>query len=448
MKSLVLQLYRFAVVAVIAWLIRDVAVRQRIQGESPLMASEVVAFLPTAHALRPDDSARDGLFVLDRAGRELGYVVRTQPRCRDIIGYAGVTNALIVLDPNWKILGLQIYASEDTTSYVHDISIDRRFLKKWNALTWDAAADLGLKAAGIEGVSGATMTSMAIAQSVKARLRLSRDELAARVPLRFAWRDYAMLLVLAVAALIAFGKPERRHRWKRPYQIALIVYVGFIAGDLIAQKLFVGWTRAGIPWTTAPGLVLLAAAALIVPWTTGKPFYCHHICPHGAAQELTWNFRLMVGRALRARLTGSPPTEPDEEHPSRQKYPAPAPALSASVIRGLENLPAGLIVLTLVVALLAIPLDLAGIEPFAAYIVRSAGIATLVVAAVGLIASFFVPQAYCRFGCPTGALLNFVRHRGTTDRFSRRDFAALALVALAVLLNWKHLSVIFWLQGL
>ena len=26
------------------------------------------------------------------------------------------------------------------------------------------------------------------------------------------------------------------------------------------------------------------------------------------------------------------------------------------------------------------------------------------VAAVGLIAAFFVPQAYCRFGCPTGAL--------------------------------------------
>ncbi len=419
MKQLALQLYRFAVVAAIAWLIRDVAVRQRIQGESPVTASEVVKFLPDAATLRADDSARDGLFVLDRAGRELGYVVRTQPRCRDIIGYAGVTDTLVVLDRDWKIIGLAIHASEDTASYVRDIALDRKFLKKFNSLSWDAAADLDLKAAGIEGVSGATMTSMAIAQSVKARLKLSRDELAAPVPLRFAWRDWGMLVVLAAAALMAFGKPEWRHRWKRPYQIALIVYVGLIAGDLLAQKLFAGWSRAGIPWTTAPGLVLLATAALVVPWVTAKPFYCHHVCPHGAAQELIGQVR-----------------------PSRFQLTLPA-----GVIRGLEYLPAGFLLLTLVVTLLALPLDLAGLEPFAAYIVRSAGVATLVVAALGLVASFFVPQAYCRFGCPTGALLNFVRRRGATDRFSRRDAAALALVAVALALNWNYLSILLWIKG-
>lgn len=419
MKRLALQLYRFAVVAAIAWLIRDVAVRQRIQGESPVTAAEVVSLLPGAVSLRPDDSARDGLFVLDRAGRELGYVVRTQPACRDILGYAGVTDTLVVLDRGWKILGLKIHSSEDTASYVQDIAIDRRFLKKWNGLTWDAAADLDLKAAGIEGVSGGTMTSMAIAQSVKARLQLNRDQLVSAVPLRFAWRDYAMLVVLAAAALMAFGRPAWRHRWKRPYQFALIIYVGLIAGDLLAQKLFVGWARAGIPWTTAPGLVLLTAAALLVPFATGKPLYCHHLCPHGAAQELLAHYR-----PTRFQIT-----------------------LSAPVIRSLEYLPSGFLVLTLIVACLALPLDLAGLEPFAAYIIRSAGVVTLTVAAVGLVASFFVPQAYCRFGCPTGALLNFVRTRGATDRFSRRDLAALALVTLAALLNWKYLAVIFWIKG-
>jgi polyferredoxin len=228
-----------------------------------------------------------------------------------------------------------------------------------------------------------------------------------------------MLIVLAAAALMAFGPPAFRHRWKRPYQFALVLYVGLIAGDLLAQKLFVGWSRSGIPWTTAPGLVLLAAAALLVPFTTGKPLYCHQICPHGAAQEL-----LSHVRPARWQIT-----------------------LSAPVIRGLENLPFAFLLLTLIVALTAIPLDLAGLEPFAAYIVRSAGLATLVVAAVGLLAACFVPQAYCRFGCPTGALLNFVRARGPTDRFSRRDTAALLLVGLAALLNWQYLPLILWLKG-
>jgi polyferredoxin len=155
-----------------------------------------------------------------------------------------------------------------------------------------------------------------------------------------------------------------------------------------------------------------------VPFTTGKPLYCHHVCPHGAAQELLSHYR-----PTRFQIT-----------------------LSAGVIRGLEQLPFALLFFTLVVALLALPFDLAGLEPFAAYVIRSAGVATLAVAAVGLVASFFVPQAYCRFGCPTGALLNFVRARGATDTFSRRDFAALVLVGFAVALNFHHLTVLRWFQ--
>ena len=142
LRAFALQFYRFAVVATIAWLIRDVAVRQRIQGDSPVTAAEITSLLPGAATLRPDDSARDGLFALDREGRELGYVVRTQPACRDIIGYAGTTDALVVLDRDWRILGLKIHSSEDTESYIKDITVDRRFLKKWNGLTWDAAAAL------------------------------------------------------------------------------------------------------------------------------------------------------------------------------------------------------------------------------------------------------------------------------------------------------------------
>ena len=418
-KRFFLQLYRLGVVCVIVWLVRDLAVRQRTQGDSPIGVDEVKGFFPEAAWLRPDDSARDGLFILDRRQRELGYVVRTQPQCQDIIGYAGVSDVLIVLDPAWKIVGLKVHASEDTRDYVENVELDRRFLKKWNGLAWNAAAELDLQKAGIEGVSGATMTSMAMARSVKARLQLSRDEIVGRPPLRWGWRDSGMLVVLALAAVMAFGRPEWRHRWKRPYQIALIVYVGLVAGDLVAQKLVVGWARGGVPWTTAPGLVLLVAAALLVPWATRVPFYCHHVCPHGAAQEL-------IGRVRPKRWRWMP---------------------RADMLRALEFLPSGLLVLTLVVSMLAVPLDLAGIEPFAAYVVRSAGWATLTIAGVGLAASFFIPQAYCRFGCPTGALLSFVRTRGVTDKFSPRDGVALGLVVVAVILNWKFLSIITWVKG-
>src|SRR5438045_2522249 len=120
LKQIALQLYRLAVVGVIVWLVRDLALRQRTHGDSPIRVEEISGLLPGASALRPDSAERDGLFVLDRRGRELGYVVRTQPQCRDIIGYSGVTDALIVLDAQWKILGLKVHASDDTREHVQD----------------------------------------------------------------------------------------------------------------------------------------------------------------------------------------------------------------------------------------------------------------------------------------------------------------------------------------
>jgi hypothetical protein len=79
-----------------------------------------------------------------------------------------------------------------------------------------------------------------------------------------------------------------------------------------------------------------------------------------------------------------------------------------------------------------LPFNLAAIEPFDAYVPRVAGGATLTIAVVGLLASLLEPMAYCRYGCPTGAVLNYVRRRGVGDGFQKRDLAALALLALAL----------------
>ena len=59
--------------------------------------------------------------------------------------------------------------------------------------------------------------------------------------------------------------------------------------------------------------------------------------------------------------------------------------------------------------MLSLPVSLVDIEPFDAWVFRVAGWATITVAIVGLVASLFVPMAYCRYGCPTGALLKFLQ---------------------------------------
>jgi thiamine biosynthesis lipoprotein len=52
-----------------------------------------------------------------------------------------------------------------------------------------------------------------------------------------------------------------------------------------------------------------------------------------------------------------------------------------------------------------------------------------IIAVVGLVASLFVPFAYCRYGCPTGELLRLVKSGGGHDKVQQRDLVAVGLVA-------------------
>jgi thiamine biosynthesis lipoprotein ApbE len=253
----------------------------------------------------------------------------------------------------------------------------------------------------IEGVSGATQTARAVAGGLQRGLAA---ELKAQAPAP-SWRprprDWALAGVVAGALLMAFT-PLRGHRWIRvAWQLLLVGYVGLANHDLLSLALLAGWAANGVALKAAPGLVLLAAAALLVPWSTRRQLYCHQICPHGAAQQLL---------LLRRRWT--PP---------------------ARLAQALENLPGVLLGFALLTLLLGWQVNLAALEPFDAWVWSTAGVVTIVIAGVGLAASLFVPQAYCRFGCPTGALLNFIRSAGSADHWGRRDWTALALVAAGLM---------------
>jgi hypothetical protein len=413
-----LQLYRLGILVAIAWIIRAHHVRLRIEGHAPIELSEVRAVFPTAAELRPDAGGRAGMWVHDEAGAPLGYVLRTSPHTDGIIGYRGWTDTLVAFDPASRVVGVRVRSSQDTTDHVRDVVEDRHFLKLWNGKPWDEVARTPPLEAGIEGVSGATMTSMAIAEGVQRRLQAADSALAVTLPpFRIRARDAGLAAIVAAGCVLAFTGTYGRRWLRRGFQALVVAYIGFINGDLLAQSLFVGWAQSGAPWRTAPGLVLLAAAALAVPWATGRPLYCQQLCPHGAAQE--W---------LHARA------------PRRWRI-----SLPKDFAAGLRWLPALLLALVIIVCVLVLPIDLAHLEPFDAYLLTAAGAATIAIAVAGLIASLFVPMAYCHYGCPTGALLEFLRSRGRADHFTRRDVAAAFLVALAFVLAWKYQAIHAWM---
>src|SRR5947209_1752349 len=156
-----LQLYRLAVLVAIAWIIREHHVRLQIGGDAPITLGEVQSIYPSAAYLAPDSGERRGMFVHGAKGAPLGYVLRTMPDVEKIIGYRGWTDTLVAFDPALHVIGVRIRSSLDTKEHVEDVQTDRYFMKTWNGKPWDAVARTTPEAAGIEGVSGASMTSMA-----------------------------------------------------------------------------------------------------------------------------------------------------------------------------------------------------------------------------------------------------------------------------------------------
>ena len=110
--------------------------------------------------------------------------------------------------------------------------------------------------------------------------------------------------------------------------------------------------------------------------------------------------------------------------------------LSAKVTRMLETIPILLLAVVAVAAIGHFSFSLVNLEPFDAYLFRIAGWITLTIAVVGLAASAFVPMAYCRFGCPTGAMLNLLIPGSAQSGLNKRDYLALLLLGLALVCRW------------
>lgn len=398
--------------AAIAWLVRDKHATMRVQGDWPITVSEVQVFLPEASRLRADGPPRNGLVILDAAGKGIGYAVRTMPEARNVVGYSGPTDALVVFDGDDKVAGVAIRHSYDTPSHVRDVAGDFYFMERWNGRTWDEIAGFDdFMAEGIYAVSGASRTSEALMEGITVRLA-GEDVQRVSGGMRFGWRDGALAAFVLGGCLFAFWKRKSFQNWRWVYSMLTIAILGLVLGDLLAQSLLVGWAESRIPWEATPGVVLLAASAFLVPWFTRQPVYCQFICPHGNLQR--WMMKVI---------------------PARWKRPLPGEGKWI-----LRWIPPFFLAVVLMVSFWQLELDLAGIEPFDAYLLRSAGIATIAVALVGLAFSLFFPMAYCKFGCPTGWLLEFVRRRSGKGKFEERDGIGIALLALAIALHQDWLS--------
>ena len=383
------------------------AEKQASRFPNPIQIEEVQEHIPTASQLIPSATHPSLLEILDINGTKIGQAGRSSPHADQIIGYQGPVDSLFVFDTNDSLTGMKIRSSFENEPYADYPNEDAYFASLFTGRSIAQLADMNLTEEEVEGVSGATMTSMAMAEGiVKTATSWEQEKLLNQETkksfINWKARDYGSLAVILLAGFVAFNKRGKNKFFRLSLQVLLVFYLGLVNGDILSQALFAGWAQSGVPWERAPILALLTLAALLVPMTTGKAFYCHQLCPHGAAQQ--WMRKL-------------------NQKPVR---------LPQKLDRVLKFLPFGLLGLVVFFAFTNSVHLVAFLEPFDAYVWEVAGGITIAIALLSLLASAFVPMAYCRYGCPTGAMLKLFEFRKNDPGWTRRDYLSLGLLGLSI----------------
>jgi len=389
----------------------------RFDAGAPALA-DLRSLFPAAAAIAVDPGDPSVIRVAAADGGPLGWALRTSPAADRVLGYQGPTDALVGFDAEGRVCGVAVLASYDNEPYVGYVRDDAGFRGVYRGMPLEELAGVPPDRTGVEGVSGATMTSQAVAAGIVRAAAARRDRAAAppsgggiaAALFGGGWPaidgpQWGAIAVIVAGCVTAFTGLKGGWFGRVALPVAVLAYLGFGAGALVSMAQLLGWAQAGVPRGAAV-LAVLAAAALVPPPTTRRNVYCSHLCAHGAAQQLLVRF-----------------ARPRRSVPGRLRP-------------WLATLPWALLATAIVAAAGHLPIDLVDLEPFDAYLPAVAGTATLVLFAASLVASLFVPMAYCRHGCPTGALLDHLRLHRRSDRVTWRDGVLLGCLAVAAAIHW------------
>ena len=383
---------------------------------------DIQKIFPQADHLRFDAGDASVINVYNAGDIPLGWALRTSPAADSMIGYQGPTDTLVGFDTTGTVIGLCVLQSFDNEPYVGYVRDDRHFKSHFIGQTFESLSKNDQHSPFTEGVSGATMTSQAIAEAIitaahSAHKTQSTSSFVQQLSSRLRAIDgpqWGALLVILCGLVIGFTRLRGHWVGRIAFPLVVFTYLGFGAGALLSQAQLWGWATHGIP-QAAPVLLLLSIIAIVTPATTGRNLYCTQLCAHGAAQQLLKismpNRQGGIVSRLRTRI--------------------------APILKQLRWLPWTLFILCLLITVLDAHIPLVDFEPFDAYLPTVAGTAAIVIFILSLAVSSVSPMAYCRHACPTGALLSFVRVNHNSFKVTWQDGILCGCFLLAVVTAWS-----------
>lgn len=312
------------------------------------------------------------------------FVVNTRVLAKDVQGYGGPVPLKIHIDKDGRLTAIEAEPNAESPSFFDRA---KELFSRWQGKTIDEAM-----AEDVDAVSGATFSSKAIIRNVQRGLadakqhgladggKGAQKESAERT-VATGWTlgsIVALIAVLLGAVVPLFTNNRRLHLVQL---VVNVVVLGLWTGTFVSYTLFLrlfagGVSLSAIGTLAAPLLMLIVA--LLYPLAGRSGHYCAHVCPFGSAQEL-------AGKLSRRKLRITP--------------------RMLRVLTALRNLLWGVLMALLLTGTCTAWIDY---ELFTAFIYSSASVWVIVLAMLFLVLSVWVPRPYCRFVCPTGALMKSV----------------------------------------
>ena len=321
------------------------------------------------------------------------FVVNTKPLAKDVQGYGGPVPLKIHIKDG-RVAAVEAEPNAESPDFFNRA---KELLNHWQNKSVDEAL-----AEEVDAVSGATFSSRAIIANMQRGLAYAQK--------RGQWSEdgsvgalgtsappivgsggnsvgaletgaspiVALVVVLLGAVVPLFYNNRRLHL----VQLAVnVVVLGLWTGTFVSYTLFMrifagGVSLSAIGAFAAPLLMLIVA--LIYPLAGRSGHYCANVCPFGSAQEL-------AGKLSRRKLRITPRI--------------------LKLLSVLRNLLWGVLMALLLTGTCTAWIDY---ELFTAFLYSSASVWVTVLAALFLVLSVWVPRPYCRFVCPTGALIKSV----------------------------------------
>ncbi len=351
--------------------------------------------LPHTRACRPLPKTPEIYEGLDAAGRPTGLAFVTGDLVPPVPGYGGPIHVLVGVTPDRRISRVVVLAHHETPSYTRGLP---DFLAEFSGKPFDAPMTLGKD---IEGMTGATVSSRAVAASIRAAVTKAGSLLGwnpgaprseapkARVPL-------APFVAVTVPFLLAAYAARRPRPWRRLALWAGFLCLGIWQADMLSVAYIGGASLLQIPpFTHKPIWFLLLGGAISTTLLFG-PIYCGGVCPFAGIQEAVFHLR------HRGRIP------PDEPRPS------------AARVRFL------VLAVSLAVGILLNASGILAVEPFMTLFTRRGGSFAWLLLLFALATAAWRFRFWCRYLCPVGAALGLLGQKALF-RIRLRDADACSL---------------------